>query len=104
MVDRINFFYDTKSLQEVKTPKEVAKSFEAILYSFLMKELGRSLSEGHSFSYSFYFDMFLNQMAQVLADSGQTGLGEYIQKAIEQYQKNQKVEIGQDTKVSGNGK
>lgn len=102
MINRVNFFYDISSLQENKTPKEIAKSFEAILYSFLMKELGRSLSEGHSFSYSFYFDMFLNQMAQVLADSGQTGLGDYIQKAIEEYQKNQKVEVGENITVSSN--
>lgn len=104
MLDRINFFYDTRSLQVAKDPKEVAKSFESMLYSFLMKELGKPLSESHSFSYNFYFDMFLNQMAQVLADSGQTGLGDYIQKALEEYLKNQKVEIGQNTAVSESGK
>lgn len=104
MVEKINFFYDTKSIYEKKTPKEVAKSFEAMLYSFLMKEIGKSLSEGHSFGYSFYFDMFLNQMAQVIADSSQTGLGDYIHKAIEQYQKNQRVDVGEDNTVLSKGK
>lgn len=102
MIERINFFYDTQKLTQEKTPSQVAKSFEAMFYSFFMKEISNSLSSGHSFSYNFYFDMFMMQMAQVMADSGQLKLGDYILKAIESYQQNQnqRIDVGEDTTVS----
>lgn len=44
------------------------------------------------------------QMAQVIADSGQTKLGDYILKAIESYQQNQRAEFGEDSTVSSKSK
>lgn len=104
MTEKINFFYDTQKLYQDKSPQQIAKSFESIFYSFLMKEFSNSLSFNHSFSYNFYFDMFMMQMAQVIADSGQTKLGDYILKAIESYQQNQRAEFGEDSTISSKSK
>lgn len=106
MIERINFFYDTLRLQQYKTPQDVAKGFESILLSFLMKEMAKSIPISSSFSYGFYFDMFMMQMAQVISDSGKTGLSSYISKAIESYQQNQiqRGDVGEVNPISGEGK
>lgn len=106
MLGKMNFFYDTAKIQHLKTPQEVAKGFETIFYSFLMKEMAKTVSTNSSFSYSFYLDMFMMQMAQVISDSGQTGLSSYISKAIESYQQNQQQrgDVGEFNPVSDQGK
>lgn len=106
MVGKINFYYDMQNLSQIKKPEDVAKSFESIFYSFLMKEMEKSIQNDHSsFGYNFYFDMFMMQIAQVMADSGQLGLKDFILKAIETYERNlQRGDFGEINKISNKDK
>lgn len=105
MVGRINFYYDLQNLNQIKTPEEAAKAFETIFYSFLMKEMAKSIPSQSTFSYNFYFDMFMMQMAQVISDSDQTGLKNYILQAIKSYQENlERGNVGKDNTVSDQSK
>lgn len=84
-------YFDLKPLKEMKTPEEVATAFQTILFEMMLKEMKNSietLSSG-SFSNKMYTDMFFMQLAQVLAESNQTGLKDYILNAINSYIKNQ---------------
>ncbi len=84
-------YFDLKPLQEIKTPEEVATAFQTIIFEMMLKEMKNSVEmlSSDSFSNKMYTDMFFMQLAQVLAESNQTGLKDYILNAINSYTKNQ---------------
>ncbi|MEZ0323934.1 MAG: flagellar biosynthesis protein FlgJ [Hydrogenothermaceae bacterium] len=105
MIGSINFYYDIHNLNQIKTPEEAAKAFETIFYSFLMKEMEKGITSQSSFSYNFYFDMFMMQIAQIISDSDQTGLKNYILQAIKSYQENsERGNIGKHNTISEQSK
>jgi flagellar protein FlgJ len=90
-INRINSYFDLKSIQEAKTPEEVAKNFQTIFLSMLVKEMRKTIPQfsSNDFGSRMYLDMFDMQLAQVMADSDQLGLKDYILNAIKTYTQNQ---------------
>ena len=94
VIKPIKSYFDLKSIQESKTPEEVANTFQTIFFEMMLKEMKNSLFEFSSsdFGNKMYMDMFFMQLAQVMADSNQIGLKDYILNAINNYTKNSKPE------------
>jgi Rod binding protein len=90
----IKSYFDLKSIQESKTPEEVANTFQTIFFEMMLKEMKNGLFEFSSsdFGNKMFMDMFFMQLAQVMADSNQIGLKDYILNAINNYTKNSKPE------------
>ena len=93
-VNPIRSYFDLKTVQESKTPEEVAESLQTIFFEIMLKEMKKSMFEFSSsdFENRMYMDMFFMQLAQVMADSNQLGLKDYILKAINSYIQNSKTE------------
>ncbi|SFI36395.1 rod-binding protein [Planctomicrobium piriforme] len=77
---------DVSSLKN-RDPKELAKQFEGVFTSMLLKQMRQSSAEGEglfpgdaSDTYGGMFDMYLGQH---IAESGGIGMAESIQAAIE---------------------
>ncbi|EEP61388.1 rod-binding protein [Sulfurihydrogenibium yellowstonense] len=94
VIKPIKSYFDLKSIQESKTPEEVANTFQTIFFEMMLKEMKNGLFEFSSsdFGNKMYMDMFFMQLAQVMADSNQIGLKDYILNAINNYTKNSKPE------------
>jgi flagellar protein FlgJ len=94
VIKPIKSYFDLKSIQELKTPEEVANTFQTIFFEMMLKEMKNSLFKFSSsdFGNKMYMDMFFMQLAQVMADSNQIGLKDYILNAINNYTKNSKPE------------
>jgi flagellar protein FlgJ len=94
VIKPIKSYFDLKSIQESKTPEEVVSTFQTIFFEMMLKEMKNSLFEFSSsdFGNKMYMDMFFMQLAQVMADSNQIGLKDYILNAINNYTKNSKPE------------
>jgi len=94
VIKPIKSYFDLKSIQESKTPEEVANTFQTIFFEMMLKEMKNGLFEFSSsdFGNKMYMDMFFMQLAQVMADSNQIGLKDYILNAISNYTKNSKPE------------
>lgn len=90
-VGRINSYFDLKTIQEAKKPEEVAKNFQTIFLSMVVKEMRKTVPQfsSNDFGSKMYLDMFDMQLAQVMADSDQLGLKDYILNAIKTYNQNQ---------------
>lgn len=90
-IGKINSYFDLKTIQEAKTPEEVAKNFQTIFLSMVVKEMRKTIPEFSSkdFGSRMYLDMFDMQLAQVMSDSDQLGLKDYILSAIKVYTQNQ---------------
>ncbi|WP_028950651.1 rod-binding protein [Sulfurihydrogenibium subterraneum] len=90
-INHINSYFDLKSIQEAKTPEEVAKNFQTIFLSMVVKEMRKTVPQfsSNDFGSRMYLDMFDMQLAQVMADSDQLGLKDYILNAIKSYAQNQ---------------
>jgi flagellar protein FlgJ len=94
IIKPIKSYFDLKSIQESKTPEEVANTFQTIFFEMMLKEMKNGLFEFSSsdFGNKMYMDMFFMQLAQVMADSNQIELKDYILNAINNYTKNSKPE------------
>ncbi len=92
-IGKINSYFDLKGIQEAKTPEEVAKNFQTLFLSILIKEMRKTIPEFSSsdFGNKMYIDMFDMQLAQVIADSDQIGLKDYILNAIKAYTQNHNI-------------
>ena len=90
-IGRLNSYFDLKTIQEAKTPEEVAKNFQTIFLSMVVKEMRKTVPQfsSNDFGSKMYLDMFDMQLAQVMADSDQLGLKDYILNAIKTYNQNQ---------------
>ena len=80
-------YWDVQNLSNIKTPEDAAEAFEAYFLRTLLKEMRKSIPDGlfnTSFASKMYFDMFDMQIAQVMAQSDQLGLKEYILQGINQ--------------------
>jgi len=94
VIKPIKSYFDLKSIQESKTPEKVANTFQTIFFEMMLKEMKNHLFEFSSsdFGNKMYMDMFFMQLAQVMADSNQIGLKDYILNAINNYTKNSILE------------
>ncbi len=82
-------YWDIQNLNNIKTPEEAVKSFEAYFIKTILKELRKSIPDGlfnTSFSSKMYLDMFDMQIAQTIAESDQLGLKEYLLQGLNQLQ------------------
>jgi len=89
---KIDTYWDMAQLSQIKTGSSAAKAFEEEFVHLFLKEVRKEFENspffGGSFGNKLYFDMFDMQLAHTIAESDRLGIKEYIQEAIEQYERN----------------
>ena len=86
MIDRVNPYWDVKSLSQIKTAESAAEAFEAFFIRTILKEFRKTIPEGmlgNSFGSKMYMDMFDMQISQVMASGDQLKLKEFILNSIQ---------------------
>ncbi len=88
---KIETFWDINAISQIKTAKGAARAFEEEFIHLFLKEVRKGFKSpllGGSFTSKIYFDMFDMQLAKSISDSDSLGIKEYIEKAVESYEKN----------------
>lgn len=79
-----NFTNEFSNLNDKQKIKKAAEQFEAFFLEEILKEANKSFASSDDFEENTYKDMFYQNIAQVLAQSGGIGFGKFIEKAVEQ--------------------
>ncbi len=91
---KIEAYWDINQLSQIKTKSQALKAFEEEFIHMFLKESRKtiqSIDPNHKgFASKMYLDMFDMQMAKAISDSDALGIKEYLQQALESYQKNSK--------------